>query len=61
VATNIVIFDVGGTGSTSAEISARLKRRGVLINGVNELLMRAVTHYDVDRAACAEALKAFAD
>ena len=33
VATNIVIFDVSGTGLTSAEISARLKRRGVLING----------------------------
>jgi threonine aldolase len=61
VATNIVIFDVSGTGKTSAEISARLKRRGVLINGVNERLMRAVTHYDVDRAACAEALEAIAD
>jgi threonine aldolase len=60
VATNIVIFDVSGTGQTSAEISARLKRRGVLINGVNERLMRAVTHYDVDRAACAEALEAIA-
>ena len=61
VATNIVIFDVSGTGHTSAEVSARLKRRGVLINGVNERLMRAVTHYDVDRAACAEALEALAD
>jgi len=30
----------------------------VLINGVNERTMRAVTHYDVDRAACAEALPA---
>src|ERR1017187_2791216 len=29
VATNIVIFDVSGTGHTSAEVSARLKRRGV--------------------------------
>jgi threonine aldolase len=61
VATNIVIFDVSGTGCTSAQISARLKRRGVLINGVNDRLMRAVTHYDVDRAACAEALAAFTD
>jgi threonine aldolase len=61
VATNIVIFDVSGTGCTSAQISARLKRRGVLINGVNDRLMRAVTHYDVDRAACAEALAAFGD
>jgi threonine aldolase len=61
VATNIVIFDVGGTGYTSAQISARLKSRGVLINSVTDRLMRAVTHYDVDRAACAKALEAIAD
>jgi threonine aldolase len=61
VATNIVIFDAGGTGLPSAEISARLKRRGVLINGIDPHRMRAVTHYDVDRAACAEALEALAE
>jgi threonine aldolase len=55
--TNIVIFDVGGTGLGSAEISARLKSRGVLINGVTERLMRAVTHYDVSSAECAQALE----
>jgi threonine aldolase len=60
VMTNIVIFDVSGTGLASAEISARLKQRGVLINGINELQMRAVTHYDVDRAACGQALEAVA-
>ncbi len=59
--TNIVIFDVSGTGSTPAEISARLKDRGVLINGINERQMRAVTHYDVDRAACARALEAVSE
>ena len=58
VATNIVIFDVSGTGLASAEISGRLKQRGVLINGINERQMRAVTHYDVDRAACQQALEA---
>jgi threonine aldolase len=58
VETNIVIFDVGGTGLASSDISMKLKARGVLINGVNERLMRLVTHYDVDRAACEEALKA---
>jgi threonine aldolase len=61
VATNIVIFDVAETGLASAEISARLKQRGVLINGVNERRMRAVTHYDADRQACAQALAALAD
>ena len=30
------------------------------INAINERLMRAVTHYDVDRAACAQALEAMA-
>jgi threonine aldolase len=60
VMTNIVIFDVSGTGLASAEISRRLKQRGVLINGINERLMRAVTHYDVDRAGCEQALEAMA-
>ena len=56
--TNIVVFDVSGTGIAPAEISARLKQRGVLMNAINERQMRAVTHYDVDRAACAHALEA---
>jgi threonine aldolase len=61
VATNIVIFDVGATGLPSAEISARLKQRGVLINGVGTSHMRAVTHYDVDRKGCEAALGAMAE
>ncbi len=61
VATNITIFDVSGTGVAPAEISARLRQRGVLINSINERQMRAVTHYDVDRAACAQALAAVED
>jgi threonine aldolase len=56
-----VVFDVSGTGKAPAEISARLKERGVLMNGINSRQMRAVTHYDVDRAACAEALEALAE
>jgi threonine aldolase len=61
VATNIVVFDISETGLAPAEISARLKQQGVLINGINERQMRAVTHYDVDRAACAQALNALAE
>lgn len=56
VETNIVIFDVSGTGRKSKEISGALKERGVLMNGVNDRLMRAVTHYDVTAAECAEAV-----
>lgn len=61
VATNIVILDVSGSGLEAREISRRLKERGVLINPVNAALMRAVTHYDVDRAACQRALEALAE
>ena len=61
VMTNIVIFNVSGTGHVAAEISTRLKQRGVLINPINDREMRAVTHYDVDRAACEQALVAFAE
>jgi threonine aldolase len=61
VETNIVIFDISATGFGSAEISERLKQCGVLINGPNQRTMRAVTHYDVDRAACQLALDAMAE
>jgi threonine aldolase len=58
VASNILVFDVSGTGIPPAEISACLKQRGVLLNAVNDRQMRAVTHYDVNREACSEALDA---
>jgi threonine aldolase len=61
IETNIVIFNVGATALTTGDISARLKQRGVLINPVDDQLMRAVTHYDVDRKACELALATFAD
>jgi threonine aldolase len=61
VVTNIVIFDVSATGIPPAEISARLKQRGVLMNAINDRSVRAVTHYDVDREQCATALEAVAE
>ncbi len=61
VQTNIVIFDVGGTGIPIADFSARLKERGVLINGVRGTLMRFVTHYDVNRADCERAAEIIAE
>ena len=60
-ATNIVIFDVSATGKPSREISAALKARGVLINPINATTMRAVTHYDVTRQNCLDALAAVAE
>jgi len=60
VQTNIVIFDVAATGLSAAEISARLKSRGVLMNPVRGALMRFVTHLDVTRADCESAAEIFA-
>ncbi len=61
VMTNIVIFDVSAAGIPPAEISARLKQRGVLLNPINDRCLRAVTHYDVDRRQCTLALDALAE
>jgi threonine aldolase len=61
VATNIVVFGIAGTGLDSARLSAQLAARGVRINGIGAHRMRAVTHYDVDRAACEAALQALGD
>jgi threonine aldolase len=58
VASNIVIFDVAETGRTPGEISTALKGKGVLMNGINDRAMRAVTHYDVTRGDCAQAAEA---
>ncbi|MBI4461347.1 MAG: aminotransferase class I/II-fold pyridoxal phosphate-dependent enzyme, partial [Acidobacteria bacterium] len=58
VETNILIFDVSGTGLTSQEISARLKDHDVLANGIDPKTMRMVTHYDVDAAGIERALSA---
>jgi threonine aldolase len=61
VQTNIVVFDVTGTGIAPTEICARLKQRGVLMNAINHRQVRAVTHCDVDREACARALESIAE
>jgi threonine aldolase len=60
VESNIVIFDVSGTGKTSSEISAGLKAQDVLMNGINDRMVRGVTHYDVSRADCAKAAEVLA-
>ena len=60
VESNIVIFDVSGTGKTPGEISAGLKAQGVLMNGINDRMVRGVTHYDVSRSDCAKAAEVLA-
>jgi len=61
VQTNIVIFNVSGTGLAASEFSARLKAKGVLMNAVNPTQVRLVTHYDVDREASAQAARIIAE
>jgi threonine aldolase len=61
VSTNIVVFDVTGTGVPPAALSVQLKRRGILMNAINDRQVRAVTHYDVTREDCAQALGAVAE
>lgn len=57
VQTNILIFDISGTGTTTSALSTRLKERGVLANGINDREMRIVTHKDVSRQDCLTSLE----
>jgi len=61
VESNIVVFDVSASGLSPTDISARLRALGVLINPINQRCLRAVTHYDVDRAQCAQAVEMVAE
>ena len=60
--TNIVVFDVSGTRRDPRAVSASLKERGILMNAIggSDRLMRAVTHRDVSRDQCAEAMSELA-
>jgi threonine aldolase len=61
VDTNIVVFDISASGLAPADVSTHLRRRGVLMNAINQRCLRAVTHYDVDRAQCAQAVEAVSE
>lgn len=57
VQTNIVVFDISGLGTTTAEFSNRLKEKGILANGISSTHMRMVTHLDVTREDCERAVE----
>ena len=57
VQTNIVIFDVSGTGMTSDEVLRRLRDRNVIGSAVSDSIVRLVTHMDVTRTDCEEAVE----
>lgn len=60
VVTNILFADISGTGLDAADFSRRLAERGVLANG-HAHSIRFVTHCDVSRDDCAQALQVIRD
>jgi threonine aldolase len=47
VETNIVYFDIGDTGISSAEFLARVAQQGVRFKAITNTRLRAVTHLDI--------------
>jgi threonine aldolase len=58
VQTNILVFDIAGTGKSTEEFTAKLKQHGVLASGISASEMRMVTHRDVSGEDCKVALGA---
>ena len=56
IQTNIVVADVSGTGMSGAEFIRRVSEHGLLIGSGFGDMVRFVTHMDVDRAACEQAV-----
>jgi threonine aldolase len=61
IVTNIVIFDVRGTGRTAAEICADLGKRKILCGPTDKYSIRMVTHCDVQRNSIENALAAMGE
>jgi threonine aldolase len=59
VETNILIFDVAGTGMTPLQVRDAIKKEGILIHAVSKTEIRLVTHLDVSKEDIERALKAF--
>jgi len=59
VETNILIFDVAGTGMTPLQVRDVIMKEGVLIHAVGKTQIRLVTHLDVSKDDIETALKAF--
>jgi threonine aldolase len=61
IQTNIVIFDIRRTGMTSKQLVERLGQRKVLSGAVDASRIRVVTHRDVSRGDCEEAVTIIAE
>jgi threonine aldolase len=55
--TNILVFDITGTGMNTGEFSRRLAASNVLAAGIDDEQMRFVTHHDVSREDCLRTLE----
>jgi threonine aldolase len=58
VRTNILVFNIVGTGMDTAEFSRKLGEQRVLAAGIDAEQMRFVTHNDVSREDCGRVLEA---
>ena len=56
--TNILVFAIGDTGMTTGEFSQKLAAHDILAAGIDEVLMRFVTHHDVSRDDCLRTVEA---
>jgi threonine aldolase len=56
VETNIVVFDLSQSEFDAPHVVAKLAERNVLANALDRQHIRLVTHCDVDRTRCEEAL-----
>jgi len=61
VETNILVFDISGSGMDSAAFTRKLMEENVLASGISPTEIRIVTHMDVDRSACERALAAISE
>ena len=61
VRTNIIVFRVAAAGPDAATLVARARERGVLVFAFGPRTVRAVTHLDVDAAACRRAAAILVD
>lgn len=59
VETNIVIFDISGTGMASSRLAEVMKKEGLLIHALPNQKIRLVTHLDVSSDDVERALGAF--
>ncbi|SRR5579884_39572 len=57
VRTNIVIFDIERTSMDSAAFLKKLRQKNIIGSAVSQSLVRLVTHFDVSREDCEQAVE----